>query len=105
MFCPSSKHENRAGRKFCVYCRGGLEASAVPRAVRAPSHGEQFCGQCGKPLAGRSTAAAPPDPRSYTSEAHRRYDPPTEGERKQVTALFADVKVARASDYPRVSRA
>ena len=25
MVCPSCKHENRAGRKFCVHCGAGLE--------------------------------------------------------------------------------
>ena len=25
MFCPSCKHENREGRKFCVHCGTGLE--------------------------------------------------------------------------------
>jgi class 3 adenylate cyclase/predicted ATPase len=58
--------------------------------------GEQFCGQCGAALA--APARAPPDrvPRDYTPKhlADRILQSKSalEGERKQVTVLFADVK-------------
>jgi hypothetical protein len=51
MFCPSCKHENRAGRKFCVHCGAGLESSCPSCGARAEP-GEQYCGECGKSLAG-----------------------------------------------------
>ena len=95
MFCPSCKHENRAGRKFCVHCGAGLESSC-PSCGASAEPGEPFCGECGKWLAGLSTPAAPPDPRSYTpkhlAEKILTSRSALEGERKQVTILFADVR-------------
>ena len=64
MFCPSCKHENRAGRKFCVHCGAGLELSC-PSCGASTEASERFCGECatvGEP----AKSAAPPDPRSYT---------------------------------------
>ncbi len=94
MFCPSCKHENRAGRKFCVHCGAGLELSC-PSCGASAEPGEQFCGECGKSLARLSTPAAPPDPRSYTpkhiAEKILSSRSALEGERKQVTVLFADL--------------
>jgi hypothetical protein len=76
-------------------CGAGLELSCPSCGARAEP-GERFCGQCGKPLAGLSTPTAPPDPRSYTSKhlADKILTSRSaiEGERKQVTVFFADVK-------------
>jgi class 3 adenylate cyclase/tetratricopeptide (TPR) repeat protein len=95
MLCPSCKHENRAGRKFCVHCGAALESSC-PSCGASSEPGERFCGECGKSIAGLSTPAAPPDPRSYTpkhlAEKILTSRSALEGERKQVTVLFADVK-------------
>jgi hypothetical protein len=95
MFCPSCKHENRAGRKFCVHCGARLESSCPSCGARAEP-GERFCGQRGMSLAGLSRPAASPDPRSYTpkhlGEKIRTSRAAFEGERKQVTVLFADVE-------------
>jgi Double zinc ribbon/Adenylate and Guanylate cyclase catalytic domain len=95
MLCPSCRHENRVGRKFCVHCGAGLGISC-PSCGASAEPGEPFCGECGKPLAGLSTPAAPPDPRSYTpkhlAEKILTSRAALEGERKQVTVLFADVK-------------
>ena len=92
MFCPSCKHENRAGRKFCVHCGAGLELSC-PSCGASAEPGEPFCGECGKSLAGPSTPVAPPDPRSYTpkhlAEKILTSRSALEDERKQVTVLFA----------------
>src|SRR6185295_3426545 len=57
----------------------------------------KFCLECGKPLATVSKPRpAPPDPRSYTpkhlAEKILTSRSALEGERKQVTVLFADVK-------------
>jgi class 3 adenylate cyclase len=57
----------------------------------------KFCLECGKPLATDSKLEpAPPDPRSYTpkhlAEKLLTSRSALEGERKQVTVLFADVK-------------
>jgi len=95
MLCPSCKHENRAGRKFCVHCGAGLEL-ACPSCGAAAEPGERFCGECGKSLAGLPKASATPDPRSYTpkhlAEKILTSRSALESERKLVTVLFADVK-------------
>jgi class 3 adenylate cyclase len=95
MLCPSCKHENRAGQKFCVHCGAGLKVSCPACGARAEPR-EQFCGECGKSLAGLSTPAAAPDPRSYTpkhlADKILTTRSALEGERKQVTVLFADLK-------------
>jgi class 3 adenylate cyclase len=56
----------------------------------------KFCLECGKPLAAASKPGPPPDPRSYTpkhlAEKILTSRSALEGERKQVTVLFADVK-------------
>ncbi len=58
--------------------------------------GIKFCGECGKPLAEVAKPGAPPDHRSYTpkhlAEKILTTRSSLEGERKQVTILFADVK-------------
>src|SRR5438094_372045 len=58
--------------------------------------GERFCGECGKPLAGVAKEPTPREPRSYTPqhlpEKILTSRSALEGERKQVTVLFADVK-------------
>ncbi len=95
MFCPSCKHENRAGRKFCVHCGAGLELSC-PSCGACAEPGERFCGECGKNLSGSPKTSATRDPRSYTpkhlAEKILTSRSALEGERKQVTILFADVK-------------
>jgi hypothetical protein len=95
VLCPSCKHENRAGRKFCVHCGAGLELSCPSCGARAEP-GEQFCGECGKSLVRLSTPAAPQDPRSYTpkhlAEKILSSRSALKGERKQVAILFADVR-------------
>jgi hypothetical protein len=79
-------------------------SSAVPRAARAPRQGEQFCGECGEQLAGRSTPAAPPDPRSYTPKHRADKILQSKGAQTSHRALCRREGGARASDYLRVSR-
>jgi class 3 adenylate cyclase len=59
----------------------------------------KFCAECGTPLTGHipaSPAAPPPSPLSYTpgylAEKILTSNTALEGERKQVTVLFADLK-------------
>jgi class 3 adenylate cyclase/tetratricopeptide (TPR) repeat protein len=97
MQCPRCQAQNREGRRFCGEC--GLSfASACPSCGFLNEGNEKFCGGCGK---ARATAATPAEPR-YTSP--HSYTPKhlaekiltskgaLEGERKQVTVLFADLK-------------
>src|SRR4029453_18405319 len=96
MKCPRCQHENRSGAKFCEEC-------ATPLARICSNCGSQlsatakFCSECAHPVAG----ATPPEarfssPQSYTpkhlAESILPSKTPLEGERKQVTVLFAYLK-------------
>src|SRR5262249_26621094 len=87
--------ENRDGRKFCAGC--GAELTLACKACGGKNKlGERFCGDCGKALAEPEKPAPPPDPRSYTprhlAEKILTSRSALEGERKQVTVLFPDVR-------------
>src|SRR6266851_2553501 len=95
MLCPTCGSENREGRKFCAGCGAQLMLSCGSCGAKNQP-GERFCGECGKQLTLSPTTAATPDPRSYTprhlAEKILTSRSALEGERKQVTVLFADVK-------------
>src|ERR1700747_3279794 len=95
MFCPSCKHENRAGRKFCVRCGAGLELTCPSCGARSEP-GELFCGECGRSLAvpGKAPLALAPRPETPNHLAQKILSSRSalEGERKTITALFADIK-------------
>ena len=61
MFCPSCKHENRAGRKFCVRCGAGLELT---------------CPSCGASEYARASLFTTERITSAVAEALRRYEVP-----------------------------
>ena len=66
-------------------------------ACRAPNPpGQKFCGECGASLTGSQQSAKFPAPESYTpkhlAEKILTSKSALEGERKQVTVLFADLK-------------
>ena len=95
MRCSKCGRENRAGRRFCAHCGGKL--TLVCSSCQAENEpGEQFCGDCGQRIAEPAKARPPPEPRSYTpkhlAEKILTSRSALEGERKQVTVLFADVK-------------
>jgi class 3 adenylate cyclase/tetratricopeptide (TPR) repeat protein len=102
MRCPHCQHENRDEARFCSACGNSL-AARCPACGYEPPPGAAFCDHCGTPLTGTTTAATPPSlaPRPQTPQAYT----PThlaekiltsktalEGERKQVTVLFADLR-------------
>jgi class 3 adenylate cyclase len=94
MTCPRCRAENPAGMKFCGQC-AALLASSCPTCGTANPPGHKFCGQCATPLtSGGEGRFAPPD--SYTpkhlAEKIITSKSALEGERKQVTVLFADLK-------------
>ena len=80
--------------RFCEDC-GGRLTLACPQCGAEVSPGKRFCRSCGTPLLGDS-ATAGPVPASYTPKhlAEKILTSKTalEGERKQVTVLFADLK-------------
>jgi class 3 adenylate cyclase len=87
-------HENRDAAKFCEECAAplGRKCAGCGAGLRPVA---KFCDECALPVAG----APPPrsaDPRSYTphhlAEKILNSRGALEGERKQVTVLFADVK-------------
>jgi hypothetical protein len=91
MQCPGCQHDNPAGQKFCGECGARLAAGCPACGAPNPS-GQKFCGECGTGLA--PTPA--PAPQSYTpkhlAEKILTSKAALEGERKQVTVLFADLK-------------
>ena len=103
MDCPSCGDTNPAGARFCGNC-----ATPLTDAVNCPECGarnlreQRFCNSCGNALGKESTARVEPtravsaaDPQAVTpdhlAEKIRAGRATLEGERKQVTVLFADV--------------
>ena len=100
MSCPACAHENSAANRFCGGCGAAL-ARVCPACAQPNPPDHRFCGACGAAL-----QAPPPqvtekerplrDVLAYTPKhlveriLHSRAA--LEGERKQVTVLFADVK-------------
>lgn len=90
MQCPRCQHDNPAGQKFCGECGGPLTSTCQSCGAANPP-AQKFCGACGTALGAR---AATPD--NYTPkhlvEKILTSKAALEGERKQVTILFADLK-------------
>ncbi|HXQ22614.1 MAG TPA: adenylate/guanylate cyclase domain-containing protein [Candidatus Acidoferrales bacterium] len=93
MCCSACGHENRADAKFCLGCGTKLVLKCHSCGRELPQDA-RFCDACGHPVE-TAPAATAADPRSYTP--HHLADKiltgrsALEGERKQVTVLFADV--------------
>ena len=97
MQCPRCHAENREGRRFCGEC--GLSFASTCASCGFLNEGsERFCGGCGRSLAPSPTFPEPKfgSPQSYTPrhlvEKILISKAALEGERKQVTVLFADLK-------------
>ncbi len=95
MRCHRCQHENPAGQKFCGECGAGLATGCS--ACGAPyGPGQKFCGECGAPLGQAAAPAKFASPHAYTPKhlADRILTSQSglEGERKQITVLFADIK-------------
>ena len=94
MQCSRCQHENPAGMKFCGQCAAPL-ASACPSCGAANPPGNKYCGQCAAPLT-KATESRFESPETYTpkhlAEKILTSRSALEGERKQVTVLFADLK-------------
>ena len=93
MRCSGCGAENVSDRRFCAEC-------GAPLAVVCPACGfenqpsAKFCGGCAARLG--TAASVPASPESYTpkplAERILRSRGALEGERKQVTVLFSDIK-------------
>jgi class 3 adenylate cyclase len=102
MQCPQCQAENLDGLRFCEDCGARLE-SKCPHCGTESRPGKRFCGACGEALGAPTTERVPvaspvavPAPESYTprhlAERILTSRGALEGERKQVTVLFADLK-------------
>jgi class 3 adenylate cyclase/tetratricopeptide (TPR) repeat protein len=96
MKCPRCQQENPAHARFCLGCGARLALACGSCGTELPG-GARFCLQCGQAVAAGSAAASPPPaPEAYTpkhlAEKILSSKAALEGERKQVTVLFADIK-------------
>ncbi|MBI4518718.1 MAG: AAA family ATPase [Deltaproteobacteria bacterium] len=111
MNCPTCGHKNPPNSKFCLECGRGFALPCAQCGAELPA-AAKFCNECGASLVAESrklkaesqTISLPtnnlttnnPSPRSYTpkhlADKILQSKSALEGERKQVTVLFADVK-------------
>jgi class 3 adenylate cyclase/tetratricopeptide (TPR) repeat protein len=96
MPCPRCQHENRPQAKFCEECAAPL-ARTCPNCGTPLSPSGKFCSECAHPVAVAAVGEARfASPQSYTpkhlAERILTSRSALEGERKQVTVLFADLK-------------
>jgi len=95
MRCPSCGHENREHAAFCAEC-GTRFTSRCTGCGTEFQPAAKFCDTCGQAAGAPPQHKETPDPRSYTpkhlAEKILTSRSALEGERKQVTVLFADVK-------------
>src|SRR6266545_1921876 len=96
MKCPRCQYENPAGSNFCLGCGTRLGATCGACGNDLPA-GSRFCNKCGTPVSDESPGETRlASPQSYTpkhlAEQILTSRTALEGERKQVTVLFTDVK-------------
>jgi class 3 adenylate cyclase/tetratricopeptide (TPR) repeat protein len=100
MICAQCQSENSSEAIFCDQCGARLEA-ACPKCGEPNRPGAKFCRNCGQ-LINHITATVPatvagvPSPEAYVpkhlAEKILAARQSLEGERKQVTVLFADIR-------------
>jgi class 3 adenylate cyclase len=106
MMCTACHIENKVGRKFCAAC-GQQLSSACSQCSFINDPGDRFCGGCGIALGVHSRADGSTTVVASLSQSPVTYTPPhlaerirattfSEGERKTITALFADLKGSTA---------
>jgi predicted ATPase/class 3 adenylate cyclase len=93
MLCQSCSADNPEGAKFCNGCAAPLPLLCNSCGSPNPPSAK-FCNECATPL---KTAPGPIAPAGSDVQAHATSSsasegPPPDGERKTVTALFADIK-------------
>jgi class 3 adenylate cyclase/predicted ATPase len=99
--CSSCGHENPARAKFCLECGGRLTSRCGQCGVELPREAK-FCPECGQAVAKPSPDVTVRNPRAYTpkhladrilaEQAAVEARGIADGERKTITALFADIK-------------
>jgi class 3 adenylate cyclase/tetratricopeptide (TPR) repeat protein len=95
MKCPKCQHENTLEAKFCEECAAPL-GQACTNCGSQVSSTAKFCSECGHRLPPVADVTRFASPRSYTpqhlADKILTSRAALEGERKQVTVLFADIK-------------
>ena len=98
MRCTKCGKESTTSRKFCASCGSALIRNC-PNCAAENSPSSAFCEDCGSPLTTSEspTTGGSSQPASGAQQIrvkHEELDPSVtpEGERKTVTALFADIK-------------
>jgi class 3 adenylate cyclase/tetratricopeptide (TPR) repeat protein len=98
MRCAQCQAENPSGAKYCNSCGARLEV-LCPACRHVNPSGSRFCNACGRGLEDTATphpATKFTSPETYTpkhlAEKILTSKSALEGERKQVTVLFADMK-------------
>ena len=96
MQCPRCQHDNRAQAKFCEECAAPL-ARTCPNCGTQVSPAAKFCSECAHAVTEPvPTQTRYTSPETYTpkhlAEKILTSKSALEGERKQVTVLFADLK-------------
>src|SRR5215472_4961747 len=94
MHCTKCGSDNREGAKFCRECASPLSTKcAACGALNQP--GAKFCDECGASLDAirpSRLAVSPGRPEIRVKAEQPETPPQLDGERKTVTALFADIK-------------
>src|SRR5262245_2896378 len=95
MTCPRCQQENPPQAKFCLECAAPLARRCANCGTQLPA-GAKFCFECASAVSGLSSTPRFPSPEVYTpkrlAERILTSKAALEGERKQVTVLFADLK-------------
>ena len=94
MRCPQCRQENPPESKYCAECGAALTLRCGGCGADLPGNAK-FCGQCGRPVTPGAPQARFASPGAYAPPKHlaeRILGASIEGERKQVTVLFADLK-------------
>lgn len=94
MQCTKCQHENPPGAKFCVECASPVSRRCPACDTEAPP-AAKFCPECAAPLTTKSSAATLDrrvDTAQHPAEKILQAETLLDGERKMITALFADIK-------------
>jgi len=98
MRCTSCGTDSTGAKKFCAECGSPLSRSC-PKCGAENAPTSAFCEDCGTALAANAAPAAASSPQAAAAPSNIRVTPEQpdtstapDGERKTVTALFADIK-------------